>query len=195
MNKKVFNIVGWVLAVAVIAVVIWAIAHDKDGGKKKRQQDESIEEVVEAEGVRAGEMQAFSEGEFTYRFEGIAWTIEAEDEARVSIPVTSLAWTFENFSRRDNGIFVKFNKPFKLGSVQGICSEVVMLDYDTNSESGIPLSFVQCAHVQNEETWMSEYGVFQEGKNIVVKNRSGQELKKKTPFVTLTSKDMTQIVE
>lgn len=148
MNKKVFNIVGWVLAVAVIAVVIWAIAHDKDGGKKKRQQDESIEEVVEAEGVRAGEMQAFSEGEFTYRFEGIAWTIEAEDEARVSIPVTSLAWTFENFSRRDNGIFVKFNKPFKLGSVQGICSEVVMLDYDTNSESGIPLSFVQCAHVQ-----------------------------------------------
>lgn len=36
---------------------------------------------------------------------------------------------------------------------------------------------------------------FKKVKNIVVKNRSGQELKKKTPFVTLTSKDMTQIVE
>jgi membrane protein implicated in regulation of membrane protease activity len=194
MKNKVLNIVGWLIAVAVLVVIIWAIARGGDGDKKRRMNEESSM-ADEVAGVRAQEMEAFTEGEFTYRFEGIQWFIEADDEPGVSVPVTRLSWMLDNFSRRDNGVMVTFGNPYKLSAIQGMCSEVMNLEYDPALEEGIPLSFVECQSTQGDETVTSEYIVLQEGKNVVVKSRSGVDLAQDTPFVLLTSKDLTQIVE
>lgn len=190
-NKGWITIAVGVLLMIIIIMLIVLIT-------RKKHHNLLIENLPEeVDGLTTMSMEPFTEGDFTYRFEGIDWMIESQDEVGARMPLTHLAWTLDTFSRRDGGVPVTLRRPFDLGTVAAQnCIEIEHLSYDTTMETGIPLSFLQCAGETEEGLpFPIDYVVFQEGKNVVVKTRARITPTSEVGFETIMSRDLTQLVE
>ncbi|MCD8495052.1 MAG: hypothetical protein LRY41_00150 [Candidatus Pacebacteria bacterium] len=178
----------------VILVIILIIVFSKSSGNTPEFIDlDQEQELVDGfEGIPTRPMQVFTEGEFTYSFDGIKWIVEADDEPGVGIPLTRLAWTLDNFSRRRDGIPVTLRNPFRLGTIIGNCEERNRLTYNARRESGIPLAYMQCSVPSRGE--IIDYAIFQENHTLVVKMRTQSLGDSPRPFEKVSSFNLTQLV-
>lgn len=148
---------------------------------------EAKEEMVAQFGTQA--MEPIVDGEYTYRFDGVDWIFEANDEEGVGVPITRVNMMFKNFTRYEGALPVAFGNPYKFGIYEGVCSEVDGIAYDQSVETGIPLGFVECVSA-NATT---NIFLFQEGSDVVVKmHKSTDEVAELT---TVTSIDLTTVVQ
>lgn len=176
-NKKNFF---WI---AVIALLVLIIIFSGSSNKDESENIEVIEseEVEEVQEVPAVVTQVVEEGGDVYDFSGVVWEFDTED-ASVADGQTWLKMRFADFTR--NGATINFGNPYKLGHHDGVCSEVNY--FDTTSESGIPVSYVECS----TEDATRQVVVLQELNNVVIKFRDSSE----GSFSELYSVDVTDIV-
>gem|GEM_PF-1367313 len=179
-GRIIFSILGGLLFLAIILAIVLP------KGKTNKPDDS---DVIIKDGSSVFQMTPISQGEFTYDFDGIEWVFDTTEQGGARVPETQVAFFLDNFSRRD-GSPVRFNNPYRLGLYQGTCGTVEILEKIDNTEI-TPLSFVRCQW----ENSISEIALFQDGVNVIAKNRR-YEVDKKIPDLTETySIDMTTIVQ
>lgn len=186
-NTQKLTIAGIVGLIILAIILIIVFTSNKQG--EEIVESENIEEVDE---VFAQPMQPFEEGEFFYSFQDIQWVIESEDEAGVGVPLTRLAWTLDEFSRRANGTLVTLFNPFDLGLIRGACEVSESTAGEVAESMGRPLSFVEC--VVPGELNRIEYGAFQQDNaRIAILRREFNE-DDHGEFVEVTAKYLNEIV-
>lgn len=183
--------VGFIIF-AVVALVLVLIFATGNNTEEEIPLETEHEEV--AGEVMSQRMRSFTEGEFTYSFRDIEWVIEAEDEAGVGVPLTRLAWTLDQFSRRASGVLVTLFNPFDLGLVRGVCEQSTSLVFNYDERMGRPLSFASCV-VPGEDT-VIDYAAFQqEDAFVVIKRREYQGDPLEAELTQITSIDLREIVQ
>ncbi len=152
LTKKQIIIGSIVIAVAIVIVLVAAL-----GGNKKSDTAE------EANTLTVTPMTPIAQNGMRYAFDGIDWELETRNEDTPLVE-TKVAFYFDNFTRRENGVPATFARPFYIGSYQGACVE----RSGTNAKDeqllalGISLGFVFC-DIDGQETFI---GLFQKDKLV-----------------------------
>lgn len=197
--RKTHNVLWYALSglilIAIILVLIFVPEGDKKAERKEKKSADQQQEEVASQEETSGTtfMQPITEGDFIYQFSGINWMFESEDVAGERTPVTQVNWMFEDFSRRQEKVIVTFGEPYKMGLVQGECSEVEALEYDADAEEGLALAYASCDLVA--QTGTTEFAIFQEDADVVTKRRTYSDAEDKGSFVEISRVDMTEVVE
>lgn len=152
-KKKWF--MGGVVAVIVIVILIAIFAdgtshQDRFAGESKRERrnkKDQIEQVVDQSDLTVvRKMTPFSEGEFTYSFDGIEWVLRPSGTGE-RVAGTYVGFSFKNFTRREGGMPVQFARPFAVGNFRGDC---VGVDEITRTEGekldGTPIALLRCSN-------------------------------------------------
>lgn len=167
---------SWLLIIAIgIIIIVLALpgknpenSSDTDSETTTSQTDSEDEAMTDAPTNGPGNaiqtMKPVDAGEFTYKFQGIAWELEPEGNN------TKVNFRFDRFSRRDTN-YVSFGRPYKLGTYKGTCSEKTQLAYDTTVEQDIPLAFVSCRTTDNYGRDIAIFQDIDDNALIVVKSR------------------------
>ena len=177
----------WYGAGTLIIVVIVLLVVFLPKNSLRDNDDQTINE-----GQNSLVMQPIVRDNYTYKFEDVKWVFESVESADGS-QKTKVNFMFENFSRNE-GSFVTFGNPYKLGTYNGECVSVDTLIYDTNVHKGIPLAYAECTNVGGGQ----QFVVFQEGENVVAKTRPlYQEIEGDTPveFFNLYTINLTEVVQ
>ena len=156
----------WAVLVALAVLCLFAALFVLKG--KDNKKDNGSDTVAGGyENALSAEMHPVESGDYVYRFEGINWTFEPAGEARPGVPRTKVNMMFEKFSRIENR-YIDFGNPYKFGIYEGECREVESIALNKEVETGIALSFSECISPEAK----TEFAIFQEGKDVVVKNRT-----------------------
>lgn len=171
----IFVVIGIALAVVVITRVI--------------QNSSESKHINTISTVAA--MQPQKVGEFNYSFESLNWEF-TQDTSTAAGGQTKVAFTFNNFSRREPAFFAKFFVPFFVGYYDGGCSEtnalpknvpVPFLD-STECSEGPLLAVAMCGN-EEDPTWVT---ISQCNTNLVVSETAAEG------WNTVRTIDMTTLV-
>jgi hypothetical protein len=206
MDKNLWGRIGGVLCalifIAVVVILVVVLPTDKQQERRAERRAENAEQKIteaseeitpKGDPVATSFMQPYTDDEFTYTFEGIDWIFTSEDEVGVGIPATLVEWTFKNFSRREGRSFVTFGNPFTMGVVQGHCAEVESLNFERSDNAGIPLAYTSCS--ADATDLITEFVIFQESKDIIVKRRSYSSADGVGDFEVISTQDITTLAQ
>lgn len=174
---------GFLIGLGLVVIIIIIIIAIAKGSSNEKVEEDNKEKVV---GIITQKMEPFATGPFEYKFKDIEWVFDISNEEGVGVPLTDVKLWLTDFSRH-NGSMVNFEKPYKLGTYQGDCKEVMSLEFDAEKQ-GRPLAYAQCEY--GEE--VTDIAVFQD-KNIISFKKRLQAPDE--TFALVYEVDMTEMVK